>query len=172
MADITGTNSDDVIVGTPGPDLIKGLGGNDTLSGLGGNDTLLGGGGNDTLNGGDDNDTLKGQGGSDTLNGGAGDDTLIGGPGTDTDRVEPNGKDLAFPRGNHGRWQGDDFKVIGMPDDFDPGRIDHNQGPRARVGDGEGSFTLAHCHINVSEVCSFRDRGRTGAVRNQDSVGA
>jgi len=73
--DLTGNESNNLIVGNDA----------DTrLFGMGGNDTLLGGDGNNTLDGGDGNDYLNGAGGNDNLNGGAGDDVLIGGLGADT----------------------------------------------------------------------------------------
>ena len=68
MAEINGTNRDDVLNGT---------GDDDTISGLGGGDELYGGPGDDTLNGGDGWDRLHGDAGADTLDGGPGIDTAI-----------------------------------------------------------------------------------------------
>ncbi|MDQ6433936.1 calcium-binding protein [Mesorhizobium sp. LHD-90] len=53
MAEITGTNGDDVLNGTGDPEVICGLAGNDRLFGRGGSDFLDGGPGADLLDGGD-----------------------------------------------------------------------------------------------------------------------
>ena len=70
MADLNGTNGDDILFGTDEDDTIRGFAGNDFLSG---------GGGTDLIEGGDDEDTLSGDSfsflkGADTLTGGAGND--------------------------------------------------------------------------------------------------
>jgi Ca2+-binding RTX toxin-like protein len=101
FADVTGTNSNDVItgnngnntlIGGAGDDNIGGLGGNDLLKGLSGKDTLRGDDGADTVLGGTENDVLFGGQGSDILSGGseadaltgdAGNDALYGGSGAD-----------------------------------------------------------------------------------------
>jgi VCBS repeat-containing protein len=84
MAEITGTNSSDVITAGSGNDIIDGGNGSDTIDGGAGNDVIDGGNGTDTLSGGDGNDTIDGGNGNDTLDGGTGDDTLLGGNGDDT----------------------------------------------------------------------------------------
>ena len=85
MADMFGTNGNDVIEGTPDADFIVGgpsdqepalETGSDTINGQGGGDTIIGIGGNDTLDGGA---------GEDWISGGAGDDTINGGLGTNDD---------------------------------------------------------------------------------------
>ncbi len=79
MANIPGTNNDDILNGTPDNDTINGYNGNDTIAGLGGNDHIWGGAGNDSIDGGDGDDEIDGGTGRDTINGGAGNDTLRGG---------------------------------------------------------------------------------------------
>ncbi len=49
MANITGTNGNDVLTGTAADDTIQGLGGNDKIIASGGSDTIDGGTGNDVL---------------------------------------------------------------------------------------------------------------------------
>ena len=83
MADLIGTDGNDVLTGTDYTDNIKGLAGDDILTGAGGKDTLEGGAGNDTLNGGAGNDTLDGGAGNDALYGEIGDDKLYGMDGDD-----------------------------------------------------------------------------------------
>jgi VCBS repeat-containing protein len=106
MANISGTNGDDIIRtaaaggsnnglgnATDTNDSISGNGGNDTISAGDGNDgvnggtgadTIFGEGGNDNLSGASENDTIDGGEGNDTIDGDSGDDTLIGGNGNDT----------------------------------------------------------------------------------------
>ena len=76
MANISGTNGDDVLSGTPQSDNV-GL--------LAGNDVFFAGAGNDVVLGGDGNDSIRGDAGRDQLNGDAGDDFLVGG--SDADRL-------------------------------------------------------------------------------------
>ncbi|QCI99554.1 calcium-binding protein [Agrobacterium larrymoorei] len=91
MAQITGTNSAEVIPGTSGSDLIYAYNGNDTVNGGDGNDYINGGRGDDILNGGIGNDVFEVGGygsdiglnpagglhnGWDTFNGGEGEDTI------------------------------------------------------------------------------------------------
>jgi Ca2+-binding RTX toxin-like protein len=83
MANITGTENDDILNGTPNDDIIAGLGGNDTINGGEGIDQLYGYDGGDTINGDGGNDFLSGNAGNDTLSGGAGADNLNGGDGVD-----------------------------------------------------------------------------------------
>jgi Calx-beta domain/RTX calcium-binding nonapeptide repeat (4 copies) len=66
MADITGTNSGEVLDGTASDDRIYGLDGDDNLKGKAGSDQLFGGAGNDSLHG---------DAGIDFMFGGAGNDT-------------------------------------------------------------------------------------------------
>jgi hypothetical protein len=90
MAQITGTNGEDVLFGGADDDTVLGLGGNDTLLGFDGNDLLDGGTGNDALQGGNGNDVLVGGDGDDSLSGDnsfgglLGADTLTGGAGSDS----------------------------------------------------------------------------------------
>src|SRR5688572_15900292 len=58
MANITGTNGDDVLNGTEKNDVIVGLDGNDVLNGKGGKDVLVGNRGADKHNGGHGDDTI------------------------------------------------------------------------------------------------------------------
>jgi hypothetical protein len=90
--DLTGNESNNLIVGNGAGNRLTGNGGHDTLNGAGGGDVLIGGAGNDALNGGDgddildggtDNDVLDGGVGNDNLAGGSGDDNLQGGDGND-----------------------------------------------------------------------------------------
>ena len=75
MANIGGTNGDDIINGTTVNDRINGGAGNDTIYGGAGNDILIGGLGNDYLDGGT---------GVDYIIGGVGNDSMMGREGTDT----------------------------------------------------------------------------------------
>ncbi len=83
MANITGTESFDILFGTSSDDLILGLGGDDRILGFAGNDTIDGGTGNDNINGDDGNDIIDGGDGNDTISGDAGTDTIRGGAGDD-----------------------------------------------------------------------------------------
>jgi VCBS repeat-containing protein len=77
MANVTGTNSKDILAGTNSKDVIVALDDDDGVAGLGGNDSIDGGNGLDSLFGGTGNDTLLGGAGADLIHGGAGND-LIG----------------------------------------------------------------------------------------------
>ena len=87
MANIRGTDGDDILTGTTAGDTIIGGKGNDTLTGLDGGDALYGDDGADLLDGGDGDDYVYGGGAndsdnfSDILKGGAGFDRLYGGIG-------------------------------------------------------------------------------------------
>ena len=101
LADIPGTDGDDVLEGTPeadvvsgmrgddeitggdGNDLLRGGGGTDSVAGQGGNDEVIGGGGNDTVSGGPGDDLVRGRGGNDTMAGGDGADEMRGAGGND-----------------------------------------------------------------------------------------
>lgn len=74
MADIFGTDGNDILTGTTEPDIINGGEGNDNIDGNLGSDIIDGGPGNDSI---------LGAPGSDTLIGGAGNDTVIGGNSND-----------------------------------------------------------------------------------------
>ena len=89
---VTGSQSDDVLIGDGvanvlngqnGDDNLIGRGGDDLLSGGAGEDVLTGGAGADTLLGGDGEDVLTGNGGDDRLIGNGGEDVIIGGAGAD-----------------------------------------------------------------------------------------
>ncbi|MFM8609344.1 MAG: calcium-binding protein [Burkholderiaceae bacterium] len=84
MADINGTNANDVLPGTEANDTIEGKNGDDTVTGGGGDDTLKGGAGNDSIDGGAGNDTIEGGADDDVIDGGTGNDTIRGGAGADT----------------------------------------------------------------------------------------
>lgn len=84
MADINGTNANDVLPGTEANDTIEGKNGDDTVTGGGGDDTLKGGAGNDSIDGGAGNDTIEGGADNDVIDGGTGNDTIRGGAGADT----------------------------------------------------------------------------------------
>jgi Ca2+-binding RTX toxin-like protein len=72
------------ITGTDGNDVLTGTGDSDSIFGLDGNDELWGGDGNDHLNGGLGDDLMAGEGGDDYLDSTAGgSDTMIGGEGND-----------------------------------------------------------------------------------------
>ncbi|WP_454718250.1 hypothetical protein [Caulobacter segnis] len=87
MANISGTDGNDILTGTAAGDTIIGYKGNDTLTGLDGNDALYGDDGADILDGGDGDDYVYGGGTndsdtfSDSLKGGNGFDRLYGGIG-------------------------------------------------------------------------------------------
>jgi RTX calcium-binding nonapeptide repeat (4 copies) len=92
VADIAGSDGDDVLTGTPDADVIAGRGGADMIDGGGGadrvcgddgNDQVAGGGGRDRVAGGGGNDRLIGASGNDILDGGTGSDRLFGGRGRD-----------------------------------------------------------------------------------------
>ncbi|MEO0533887.1 MAG: cadherin-like domain-containing protein [Cyanobacteria bacterium P01_A01_bin.123] len=78
MADIFGTDSDDILTGTTDPDFISGGDGNDIIDGNFGSDVIDGGAGDDDLLGAPGNDVLTGGAGNDILTGGNGSDTLNG----------------------------------------------------------------------------------------------
>ena len=80
---LTGNESDNLIVGNEANNQLIGGGGNDTLRGAGGDDNLDGGNGNDVLDGGAGADALAGGAGNDNLSGGDGNDRLDGGDGDD-----------------------------------------------------------------------------------------
>lgn len=75
MANIGGTNGDDILNGTSTSDRINGGAGDDIIYGMAGNDILIGGLGNDYLDGGL---------GVDYIIGGVGNDSMMGREGTDT----------------------------------------------------------------------------------------
>ncbi len=59
FANLTGSNSADILTGDGGDNVLLGLNGNDTITGGAGTDTIEGGAGSDTLSGGNDVDTLS-----------------------------------------------------------------------------------------------------------------
>ena len=130
MADIIGTNGDDILNGTADADFISGLSGNDTINGGDGDDFIYSGTGDDIIDGGVGNDEIEGDDGADTLNGGDGDDRLKGSAGTDT-VFGGNGNDsLRGGSGSdviHGGEGNDDlYSRIGNGDgldDVDPDQI-------------------------------------------------
>jgi len=83
MANINGTNGDDVLTGTEDDDLIRGRAGDDFINAGSGNDEVRGGQGDDVIFGEEGDDDLRGGRGSDEISGGNGDDTISGGRGND-----------------------------------------------------------------------------------------
>uniref|UniRef100_A0ACD5GXI1 Pre-peptidase C-terminal domain-containing protein n=1 Tax=Desertifilum tharense IPPAS B-1220 TaxID=1781255 RepID=A0ACD5GXI1_9CYAN len=118
MANITGTEGNDLLNGTPEGDRILGLAGNDTLIGFAGddwlsgnldddliygnqgNDTAYGGRGQDIIYGGRGIDWLFGNLGNDVLHGNRDDDILYGGKGNDTVRGGKGNDRIFGDRGN------------------------------------------------------------------------
>ncbi|MFM7406409.1 MAG: calcium-binding protein [Cuspidothrix sp.] len=84
MANLFGTNINDILNGTSNPDIIFAFDGNDAVNGGDSDDAIDGGNGNDTLNGGNGNDILIGANGNDLFRGSSGNDTVNGGQGIDT----------------------------------------------------------------------------------------
>jgi len=84
IAQIEGSNFDDVINSGSGNHLLWGHDGNDRLTGGDGVDRLFGGDGNDILDGGANNDIFSGGAGNDTFRGGEGADRHLGSLGFDT----------------------------------------------------------------------------------------
>ncbi|MBA1155470.1 calcium-binding protein [Microvirga mediterraneensis] len=80
---LIGGGGNDTLRGASGDDNLDGGNGNDVLDGGAGADALAGGAGNDNLSGGDGNDRLDGGDGDDVINGGAGADVMVGGAGND-----------------------------------------------------------------------------------------
>jgi glucose/arabinose dehydrogenase len=66
MANLTGTNGNNILKGSLVADTIQGLGGSDTLYGNTGIDTISGGDGSDKINGGGGNDIIYGHSAADT----------------------------------------------------------------------------------------------------------
>jgi Ca2+-binding RTX toxin-like protein len=99
MADIRGSQDDDVLDGTGDDDEIRGLGGHDVIDGRGGDDDLRGGRGNDVITGGRGADRIAAGAGDDSIDAGAGDDVI------DTD----DGNDFVRP------GAGDDVISFGGP---------------------------------------------------------
>jgi len=82
MAEILGTESNEVLTGGSGIDTIDGGGGNDIINSGAGNDIIDGGSGSDRLNGGSGSDTLiytltENYGATDVYTGGSGRDTIL-----------------------------------------------------------------------------------------------
>lgn len=67
IENVTGSDSDDIVVGDHGANSLNGHYGNDRLEGLDGDDILVGDLGDDILIGGRGNDTLQGSAGNDTF---------------------------------------------------------------------------------------------------------
>jgi Ca2+-binding RTX toxin-like protein len=82
IAEIVGTDENDVIRGTPERDVIWGGEGDDVIFSSLGNDLICGGPGTDEMHGGRGNDEVYGDAGDeDQVNGNLGDDKVVGGPG-------------------------------------------------------------------------------------------
>ncbi|MEJ2021475.1 MAG: Hint domain-containing protein [Maritimibacter sp.] len=77
MANITGTENNDLIVGTDENDVISGGAGQDELHGGAGDDVISAGSGTDIVYGEAGDDIIHGGGDNDILNGGEGSDTFI-----------------------------------------------------------------------------------------------
>lgn len=96
---VTGSQSDDVLIGDDIANTLIGQDGDDNLIGRGGDDRLTGGAGEDVLSGGAGADTLLGGADDDVLTGNGGDDRLIGNGGAD---VITGGAGADFVRGGGG----------------------------------------------------------------------
>ncbi|MDX7921681.1 VCBS domain-containing protein, partial [Aeromonas media] len=83
MANINGTNRNDIINATAGNDAINGGAGDDTINAGEGNNQVDGGSGNDTIAAGAGNDVIDGGSGNDLINAGNGNNTVDGGSGND-----------------------------------------------------------------------------------------
>ncbi|MBO9527987.1 MAG: calcium-binding protein, partial [Sphingobium yanoikuyae] len=91
MANIIGTNGDDILVGTAAADVIRALNGTNNVHGGAGDDRLVGGNGYDTMDGGLGNDKLFGGDGNDLLiDQDSGNDQLYGQDGDDYLRISHN----------------------------------------------------------------------------------
>lgn len=149
IADIVGTEGDDVIVGTAAGEVIVGLGGNDVIDGGGGDDvicgvagsnTLRGGSGRDRIYGGVGPDTIDGGNDADLVRGGASDDVLSGGNAADVvfgdDGNDQLGGDTGEDRGNDRLYGGggDDSMWGGNGDDTLDGGTGFNTGDGGRGG--------------------------------------
>ena len=90
MANIHGTDRNDLLLGTNGADTIEGRKGHDSIQAGGGNDTVWGNAGDDTLFGNKGSDSINAGQGDDTIvwTNGDGSDVVDGGAGFDTQRVE------------------------------------------------------------------------------------
>jgi Ca2+-binding RTX toxin-like protein len=96
VAEIVGTDGDDVLQGTPDRDVIWGGGGDDTIAGSLGNDLLCGGTGADLVHGGRGNDIADGGAGDrDRVIGDLGDDKVLGGAGDSDEAAGSLGIDTA-----------------------------------------------------------------------------
>jgi RTX calcium-binding nonapeptide repeat (4 copies) len=98
VANIVGTNGDDILSGTTNADVIVGRGGDDVIDGKGGRDRVCGD--DDQPRDNDGDDRVKGGVGSDRIAGGGGRDLLIGESGNDVMDGGASG-DRMF--GGHGR---------------------------------------------------------------------
>ncbi|MBO9465261.1 hypothetical protein J7443_08490 [Tropicibacter sp. R15_0] len=133
MADINGTNGNNILNGTSETDRIKGFAGNDTLNGNGGVDTLEGGEGNDHLilhRSASDDDTSSS---SSALHGDAGNDTLeasVSGLG----QVHMFGGD------------GDDTLILDVTNET------NHQGHHAYGGEGADIFQFTNIHLANSPI--------------------
>ncbi|WP_179228285.1 DUF4347 domain-containing protein [Leptolyngbya ohadii] len=103
---LSGDDTDNVMIGLLDNDVLNGLNGNDFLYGDQGNDRLIGENGNDALYGSFDNDFLDGGNGDDNLYGEDGQDQLIGGAGQDN-LYGGNGNDILRGANNNDRLYGD-----------------------------------------------------------------
>ncbi|AVP93802.1 VCBS domain-containing protein [Aeromonas rivipollensis] len=83
MANINGTNRNDIINATAGNDAINGGAGDDTINAGEGNNAVDGGSGNDSITAGAGNDVIDGGSGNDVINAGNGNNTVDGGSGND-----------------------------------------------------------------------------------------
>ncbi|NES97573.1 MAG: hypothetical protein F6K32_20630, partial [Desertifilum sp. SIO1I2] len=165
MANLTGTESSDLLNGTIESDRISALAGNDTIFGfegddwlsgnLGddaiyanqGNDTAYGGRGKDSLYGGRGNDLLSGNLDDDYINGNADDDTIYGGKGNDTVRGG-KGNDRIF-----GDSQSDPFGNRG--NDILFGDLGSNT---LTGGEGNDTFVLGSSGDVLTDFTSGEDR--------------
>lgn len=167
MANITGTNENDIINTTTAPastaaadqisgrngdDQIRGGGGNDQIHGDNGIDQLWGDTGDDRLSGDNGNDILDGGADKDILDGGRGDDVMTGGPGADTFVLS----------------QGNDRITDFSPTVTTPLLIDF-EGLRSPVPDGYRGLDWTNFHVNGR--ISSSSSGYTNVLNSGELVG-
>ncbi len=125
MANLEGSNYNDILKGTLWPDYIFGYGGNDVLYGGAGNDRIEGGAGNDAMYGEANDDYMMGGEGNDTLVGGTGNDYLMGDSGSDRIYGQ-DGDDVLNGGYNNDPNDGDDYLDGGAGNDYLKGWIGKN----------------------------------------------
>ncbi|WP_114943255.1 calcium-binding protein [Microvirga calopogonii] len=176
---LTGNESNNLIVGNEAANQIVGAGGDDTLRGAGGDDNLDGGDGNDVLDGGTGADVISGGAGSDNLDGGDGNDKLDGGAGDDVITGGFGADTIDGGDGNDNLVGGDgnDSIVGGNGDDV------MNGGAGADVmkgGAGNDTYYIDDVNDQIEDTSGVDtvylavnyDIGRLDAIENITGVGA